>query len=51
MPFAARRELPHADRAAAQRALDETRTQCDALQQALDTAHARSSAAQSALAG
>ena len=45
------KELPHADRAAAQRALDETRTQCDALQQALDTAHARSSAAQSALAG
>lgn len=44
-------ELPHADRAAAQRALDETRTQCEALQQALDTAHARSSAAQSALAG
>ena len=44
-------ELPHADRAAAQRALDETRTQCEALQQALDTAQQRSSAAQSALAG
>lgn len=38
-------------RAAAQRALDETRTQCEALQQALDTAQQRSSAAQSALAG
>ena len=44
-------ELPHENRAAAQRALDETRTQCEALQQALDTARARSSAAQSALAG
>lgn len=49
--FRRAKELPHADRTAAQRALDETRTQCDALQQALDTAHARSSAAQSALAG
>lgn len=44
-------ELPHADRAAAQRALDETRAQCDALQQVLDTARQRSSAAQSTLAG
>ncbi len=44
-------ELPHENRAAAQRALDETRTQCEALQQALDTARARSSAAQAALAG
>ena len=44
-------ELPHENRAAAQRALDETRAQCDALQQALDTARARSNAAQSAFAG
>lgn len=44
-------ELPHENRAAAQRALDETRTQCEALQQALDTARARSGAAQAALAG
>lgn len=43
-------ELPHANRSEAQRALDETRTQCEALQQALDTARARSSAAQSMLA-
>lgn len=40
-------ELPHENRAAAQRALVETRTQCEALQQALDTARERSSAAQS----
>ena len=44
-------ELPHENRAAAQRALDETRAQCDALQQALDTARTRSNAAQSAFAG
>lgn len=43
-------ELPHENRAAAQRALVETRTQCEALQQALDTARERSSAAQSVLA-
>lgn len=44
-------ELPHENRAAAQRALVETRTQCEALQQALDTARERSSTPPCARAG